>query len=43
MQKSLDIPPEAVAKMLKAFYSHPAKDNWRKHRKLKKWSTTNVR
>ena len=26
--------PEAVAKMLKAFDSHPMKGNWRKHRKI---------
>ena len=26
--------PEAVAKMLKAFDSHPVKGSWRKHRKI---------
>ena len=27
--------PEAVAKMLKAFDSHPVTGSWRKHRKIK--------
>ena len=26
--------PEAIAKMLKTFSTHPVKDSWRKHRKI---------
>ena len=28
--------PEAIAKTLKALYSHPVRGSWRKHRKTKK-------